>query len=54
MPGQVHQIGTVFPIVNRECRVEPDLLGIVAQKPRADPVESPAQVRASVITPPCR
>ncbi len=40
MPGQVHQIRTVLPIVNRESRIESNLLGIVAQKPRANPMES--------------
>ena len=33
------QVGGVFPIMDGEGAVEPDLLGIFAQKPRADGVE---------------
>ena len=30
MPDQVHQIGKILAIVNREVRIEPDLVGIFA------------------------
>ena len=39
MPDQVHQIGRVLTVVNRESGIDPDLVGILAQKPSADPVE---------------
>ena len=39
MPDQVHQVGGILAIVDREIGIEPDLVGIVAQQPRADAVE---------------
>src|SRR6516165_5884920 len=39
MPDQVHQIGRVLTVVNRESGIDPDLIGILAQKPSADTVE---------------
>ena len=39
MPDQVHQVGGIFAVVDREGGIEPDLLGIFAQQPRADAVE---------------
>ncbi len=39
MTGEVHQIGGIFPVMDREIRIEPDLLGVVAQDARANPVE---------------
>ena len=39
MAGEVHQIGGIFPVVDREIRIEPDLLGVVAQDSRANPME---------------
>ena len=39
MPDQVHQVGGILAIMNREVGIEPDLVGIVAQQPRADAVE---------------
>ena len=39
MADQVHQVGRVLAVVDREGGVETDLLGDIAQKPRADPVE---------------
>ena len=41
MPDQIHQIGGILAIMDRERRIEPDLLGIVAQEPRANPMERP-------------
>ena len=40
MPDQVHQVGGILAVVDRERRIESDLVGIVAQQPRADAVES--------------
>jgi hypothetical protein len=40
MSDEVHQIGRIFTVVDRERRVEPDLVGILAQQPGADPVKS--------------
>jgi hypothetical protein len=39
VPNQVHQVGRILAIVDGEVGMEPDLLGIVAQQPRADAVE---------------
>ena len=39
VPDEVHQVGGVFAVMDREGRVEPDLVGILAQQPRADAVE---------------
>ena len=41
MPDQVHQIGRILAIMDRERRIEPNLAGVVTQEPRADPVERP-------------
>ena len=37
--NQIHEIGAVRPVMYGERRVETDLESIVAQQPRADPVE---------------
>ena len=37
----VHQVRRVLAVVDRECRIQPDLLGDVAQQPRAHPVGGP-------------
>ena len=39
MPDQVHQVGGVLAIVDREGGIEADLIGVFAQQPRADAVE---------------
>ena len=39
MPGEIYQIRTVFAVVDRECGIEADLRGIVAQQPCADAVK---------------
>ena len=39
MPDQVHQVGGILAVVDRERGIEADLLGIVAQQPRADAME---------------
>ena len=41
VPKEVQQVGGIFPIMDGESAVEPDLLGIFAQKPCADGVERP-------------
>ena len=41
MPDQIHQIGGILAIMDRERRIESNLAGIVAQEPRSDPVERP-------------
>jgi len=51
MTGEVHQIGGIFPVMDREIRIEPDLLGIVAQDSRADPWNVPAHASASLMGP---
>ena len=38
MPDQVHEVGGVFAVVNREGRIQTDLLGVLAQQPGADAV----------------
>jgi hypothetical protein len=45
MPDQIHQIGRVLTVVYSESGIDADLVGILAQKPRADIVErsSPGQ-----------
>ena len=45
MPNKIHQVGGILAVVDGEGGIEPDLIGIVAQKPRADAMEgaSPAQ-----------
>ena len=39
MPDQVDQVGGVLAVMDRERRIEADLLGVVAQQPGADAVE---------------
>ena len=39
MAGKVQEIGGIFPVMNRETGIEADLLRIVAQDSRADPME---------------
>ena len=39
VPDEVHQVGRILAVVDRERGVDPDLLGILAQQPRADGVE---------------
>ena len=39
MADQIHQVGGVLAIVDREGAIEPDLLGVFAQQPGADRVE---------------
>ena len=39
MADQVHQVGGILAIVDREGGLETDLVGIFAQQPRADAVE---------------
>ena len=39
VPHQVHQVDGIFPVVDRESRIEPDLHCIIAQQFRADGVE---------------
>jgi hypothetical protein len=41
MPNKIHQIGGILAIMDRERRLEPNLLGIVAQEPCANPMERP-------------
>ena len=36
VPDEVHQIGRILPVVDREVGIEADLLGVLAQQPRAD------------------
>jgi hypothetical protein len=45
VPKKVQEIGGVLTVMNREGRIEPDLIGIAAQQPGADRMEgaSPAQ-----------
>ena len=45
VPDQVHQVGGVLAVVDRERRIEADLLGIFAQQAGADAVKGagPAQ-----------
>ncbi len=38
MPDQVHEVGGVFAVVNREGGVQADLFGVLAQQPGADAV----------------
>jgi hypothetical protein len=37
--NEIHQVGGILAIVDRERAVEADLVGIFAQEPRADAVE---------------
>ena len=39
MPDQIHQVGGILAIMDGEVGIEPDLVGVVAQQPRADAVE---------------
>ena len=39
VPDQVHQVGGIFAVMDREGGIEADLVGVVAQQPRADAVE---------------
>ena len=39
VPHEVHQIGGIFPVVNREGRLEPDPHGVFVQKARTDAVK---------------
>ena len=39
VPHQVHQVGGILAVMDREGGIEADLLGIFAQQPRADAVE---------------
>ena len=39
VPDQVHQVGGILAVVNGERGIETDLLGVLAQQPRADAVE---------------
>ena len=41
MAHEVHQVGRVLAIEDREGRVEADAVGVLAQQPRADAVEGP-------------
>ena len=49
VPDQVHQVGGILAVVDRELGIEADLVGVVAQQPRADAVEGagPGQARRS-------
>ena len=40
MPDQIHQVGGILAVMDGEVGIEPDLVGVVAQQPRADAVES--------------
>ena len=39
MPDEVHEVGRILTIVDRERRIDPNLLGIIPQQPRTDRVE---------------
>ena len=39
MPDQIHQVGGILAVVDREGGIEADLVGIFAQQPRADTME---------------
>ena len=39
MSSEVHEIGGILPVMDREIGIEADLLRVVAQDPRADPME---------------
>ncbi|MNL34128.1 hypothetical protein D3C87_1560840 [compost metagenome] len=39
MPDQVHEVGAVFPVVDREVNIQPDLLGVDPQQSCPDAVE---------------
>jgi hypothetical protein len=51
MPGEIHEVGGVFPIMDREIGIEPDLLRIVAQDPRADSLKRECRVSGSIGAP---
>ena len=36
MPHQIHEVGGVFAVMDRECGVEANFQRILPQKPRAD------------------
>jgi hypothetical protein len=42
MSDQVDQVGRILTVVNGEGRIDPDLVGIFAQKPCTDTVERAA------------
>src|SRR5260370_19625429 len=48
---QIHQVGGILPVMDRKAGVEPNLAGVLAEKPCSNAMERPAQVRASVIMP---
>src|SRR4029079_19081946 len=39
VPDEVHQVGRIFTIMNREGSIEADLIGVLAQDPRANSME---------------
>ncbi len=39
MPHEVHEIGRIFAVVDRECRIHPDLLCVLTDQTRSDGVE---------------
>ncbi len=41
MADEVHEVGTVLPVVDREGLVQADLIGVFPQQTRSDPVEGP-------------
>ena len=41
MPHEVHQVGRIFAVVNRECGSEPDPIGGLAQEAGANAMECP-------------
>jgi len=45
VPHKIHQIGRVLAVVNGESRIEADLARVLAQEPRANPVEGPGPKR---------
>ena len=56
MPDQIHQVGGVFAVMNGESGIEADLVGIVAQQTRSNPMKGtrPGQCighDAGIVTP---
>jgi hypothetical protein len=41
VPHQIHQVGGILAVMDGELAVEPNMLGIFAQKPRANGVKRP-------------
>jgi hypothetical protein len=39
MPHEVHEIGRIFAVVDRECRIDPDLLRVLPDQTRSDGVK---------------